>query len=141
MRTAHCQKIARALSPLAVSVCALFFAQLATAADAVRGGELYSSRCGACHDLVENGAGPRHAGLLNRKAGTQPGYDYSAALRASGIVWDEQQLDRWLANPTALIPGNKMVVRLANDPQDRRDIIAFLKEATSRTAPSKHGGS
>ncbi len=141
MREGLKQKAARAAGILALSAYGLFSGQHAAAADPVRGGELYSSRCGACHDLAENGAGPRHVELLGRKAGTQPGYDYSPALRASGIVWDEQQLDRWLANPSALVPGNKMVVRLANEAADRRDIIAFLKEATARAKASRRTGS
>jgi cytochrome c len=135
------QKAAHAAGLLVLSACGWFSSQLAAAADPVRGGELYSSRCGACHDLAENGAGPRHAELLGRKAGTQPGYDYSPALRSSGIVWDEQQLDRWLANPSALVPGNKMVVRLANEVSDRRDIIAFLKQATARAKATRRTGS
>jgi cytochrome c len=105
----------------------------AIAADAARGEQLYSSRCGACHSLTDNGAGPRHRGLLGRKAGTQPGFDYSAALAHSGIVWNAALLDRWIANPSALVPGNKMVVQLASDPKDRADIIAFLEKATART--------
>jgi cytochrome c len=106
-------------------------AQLTVAADAARGGELYAGRCGACHSITDNGAGPRHAGLIGRKAGSQPGFDYSQALRNSGIIWDARQLDRWLANPNTLVPGNKMAVQLANDRRDRNDIIAFLIKATS----------
>jgi cytochrome c len=101
-------------------------AQSAVSADAAHGEELYSSRCGACHSLTDNGAGPRHAGLIGRKAGTQPGFDYSKALKKSKIVWDTSLLDKWLENPNALVPGNKMVVQLASDPKDRADIIAFL---------------
>lgn len=100
--------------------------QSAVPADAAHGEELYSSRCGACHSLAENGAGPRHTGLLGRKAGTQAGFDYSKALRKSRIVWDAAMLDKWLENPSSLVPGNKMVVQLASDPKDRADIIAFL---------------
>lgn len=104
----------------------------AVAADPVRGAQLYASRCGACHSLTDNGPGPRHAGLFGRRAGTQPGYDYSEALARSGIIWNARLLDRWLADPSALVPGNKMVVQVASDPRDRADIIAFLKQATQR---------
>lgn len=105
-------------------------AQLAVAVDAGRGGELYAARCGACHSIAENGAGPRHAGLFGRKAGSQPGFDYSEALKNSGIVWNAGLLDRWLADPNALVPGNKMAVQLAGDARDRVDIIAFLRKVT-----------
>ena len=107
----------------------------AEAADAVRGQQLYAARCGACHSLTDNGAGPRHAGLFGRRAGTQPGFIYSAALKRSRIVWDGRSLDRWLASPKALVPGNKMVVQLATEPRDRADIIEFLREST-QPAPS-----
>lgn len=104
----------------------------AQAGDAARGEQLYLARCGACHSLDDNGPGPRHRGLLGRRAGTQPGFEYSAALRASGLTWTARTLDRWLADPNALVPGNKMVVQLAKDPVDRADLIAWLKVATRR---------
>ena len=105
---------------------------VASGADSKRGETLYVARCGACHTIDENGAGPQHRGLFGRKAATQPGFDYSAALKASGLVWTEATIDRWLTNPNALVPGNKMVVQLANDPLDRADLIAYLKQATAK---------
>ena len=110
----------------------------AIAADPSRGEQLYTSRCGACHSLTDNGAGPRHAGLLGRKAGTQTGFTYSNALTHSGIVWNVNLLDRWIQNPNALVPGNHMMVQLASDPTDRADIIAFLAKATARRAARPH---
>ncbi|HEU5133688.1 MAG TPA: c-type cytochrome [Steroidobacteraceae bacterium] len=98
--------------------------------DATRGAELYSARCGACHSIEENGAGPRHLGLIGRRAGSQPEYDYSSALRSSRIVWTRRSLNQWLANPGELVPANKMVVQLANDPKDRADLIEYLSVAT-----------
>ena len=103
---------------------------LAAAPDLELGERLYAARCGACHALDDNGAGPRHRGLLGRKAGTQPGFEYSEALRRSGLVWSRQTLDRWLADPNALVPGNKMVVQLANDAGERAAIIEWLAGAT-----------
>jgi len=101
----------------------------AATGDRARGAGIYTARCGGCHSLEENGPGPRHQGLFGRKAGSQPGFKYSPALGASGLTWNAELLDRWLADPNALVPGNAMVVRLANDPQDRADLIAFLTEA------------
>ncbi len=102
----------------------------ALGADSKRGETLYVSRCGACHSIDENGAGPQHRGLFGRKAATQKGFDYSQALRSSEIVWTDKTVDRWLANPNAFVPGNKMVVQLANDPADRAALIAYLKTAS-----------
>jgi cytochrome c len=121
-------------SALAAGALLAFSAVEAVAADAARGQQLYAARCGACHSLTDNGAGPRHAGLFGRRAGTQPGFTYSEALRNSRIVWDARELDRWLARPDGLVPGNKMVVQLATDPRDRADIIEFLREATQPVA-------
>ena len=110
-----------------VFFCGSLLLSVAHAADDVaRGQRLYQERCGACHALDENGAGPKHRGLKGRKAGTQPGFDYSAALRASNIVWSSQTLGRWLDDPNALVPGNNMIVRLAGDPADRAAIVAYL---------------
>lgn len=119
------------------AACAGFFLGLANVLASVahaddqflRGERLYQERCGACHSLDEHGAGPKHRGLIGRKAGTQPGFDYSAALAASQIVWSPQTLDRWIADPNVLVPGNKMVVQLANDPADRAAIVAYLVAA------------
>lgn len=110
-------------------------AEAGFAPDPARGATLYSARCGACHALNDNGAGPRHRGLLGRRAATQPGYDYSPALRAARIVWTAATLDRWLTDPNALVPGNKMVVQLAPTAEDRADLIAYLSTATPRASP------
>lgn len=101
------------------------------AADPTRGEGLYLARCGGCHSLDENGAGPRHRGLFGRVAGTQPGFDYSPALKASKVRWTEASLNRWLTNPTALVPGNKMVVQLVPEARDRADVVAYLKRVTA----------
>ena len=108
-------------------LCSLLLAAVTQAEDQLTHGErLYQERCGACHSLDEHGAGPKHRGLIGRKAGTQPGFDYSAALAASNIVWSAQTLERWIADPNALVPGNKMIVQLASDPADRAAIVAYL---------------
>jgi cytochrome c len=110
----------------------LLLAAVAHADDQLtRGKQLYHERCGACHSLDEHGAGPKHRGLLGRRAGTQSGFDYSAALVASNVVWSPQTLERWIADPNALIPGNKMIVQLANDPADRAAIVAYLIASSS----------
>ncbi|MBS0468403.1 MAG: c-type cytochrome [Proteobacteria bacterium] len=93
--------------------------------DAQRGRLAYEARCGGCHSVDADRIGPRHAGIVGRRAGSVPGFAYSDALRSSGLVWDAALLDRWLANPEALVPGQRMGYRLA-DAQERADIIAYL---------------
>jgi cytochrome c len=93
--------------------------------DAARGAALYESRCGACHSVAADRIGPRHAGVLGRKAGGVDGYDYSTALKASRLVWDRGALERWLTDPEAVIPGQRMGYRLG-DAGERADIVAYL---------------
>lgn len=103
--------------------------------DPVRGETLYVARCGACHSLTENGAGPSHHAVWGRRAASQPGFEYSRALRRSKLVWTAENLERWLRDPNALVPGNKMMVRLADDPVDRADILAFLRTTAGEKTP------
>ncbi|MEP6548768.1 MAG: c-type cytochrome [Gammaproteobacteria bacterium] len=93
--------------------------------DAGRGNVLYQA-CEACHSIDENDLGPRHRGVVGRAAGSIADYSYSKALKNSGLTWDEATLDRWLTNPSALVPGTKMFFQLGTA-QDRADIIAYLR--------------
>jgi cytochrome c len=94
--------------------------------DAVHGKVLYQG-CQACHSIDENDLGPRHRGVVGRRAGSVADYSYSPALKNSGLTWNELMLDRWLMNPSELVPGTKMFFKI-DDPQARADIIAYLKE-------------
>jgi len=94
--------------------------------DPLRGKILYQG-CESCHSIDDNDVGPRHRGVVGRRAGGIADYAYSPALKNSGLTWDEATLDRWLINPSALVPGTKMFFRI-DDPQKRADIIAYLKE-------------
>jgi len=99
------------------------------AGDPTRGAALYDQRCGACHSVDHNRVGPAHRGVYGRRAGMAPDYAYSAALRSSNVVWSDVTLDRWLANPEKLIPGQLMNYSVAST-QDRSDLIAFLKSVS-----------
>ena len=94
--------------------------------DPTRGKALYQG-CAACHSIDENDLGPRHRGVVGRPAGSIADYNYSAALKSSGLTWDEATLDRWLTNPSALVPGTKMFFKI-DDAQSRADVIAYLKD-------------
>ena len=101
------------------------------AGDPGRGQTLYQSRCATCHSLDYNGVGPAHRNVYGRKAGSAPNYDYSPAVRASGLVWSEATLRQWLTNPESLIPGQKMGYSVP-DAQDREDLIEYLKQQSGR---------
>jgi cytochrome c len=99
-------------------------------ARSVRGHQLYE-RCLACHAIEANRTGPQHCGLFGRRAGTAPGYDaYSAAMRNSKIVWNERTLDKFLQDPLKAVPNTTMTYAGVKDPQERADLIAWLREAT-----------
>jgi cytochrome c len=113
---------------LAVAISALAERARAGAlvGDPNRGETLYEA-CQDCHSLDKNDVGPRHRGVFGRKAASLPDYDYSDALKSANIVWNEETLDKWLTDPQAVAPGAKMFFHLDN-PQDRADVIAYLKE-------------
>jgi cytochrome c len=97
------------------------------AADSLeRGRDLYESRCAGCHSLDHDRIGPRHRGVVGRKAGSVAGFDYSPALRASRIEWGPRTLDAWLSEPERLIPGQRMNYSVP-EAADRAALIAYLE--------------
>ena len=101
-------------------------------ADPAKGKVLFL-QCRACHTVEVDGGnkvGPNLHGLLGRKAGTAPGFNYSPAMAAATIVWTPETLDRWLARPAEMVPGTAMVFVGVPNPQDRANLIAWLVEAT-----------
>ncbi|MEZ5666793.1 MAG: c-type cytochrome [Alphaproteobacteria bacterium] len=119
------------LATVALLLLPLFAGRAATAADPARGESLFTSRCGACHSLDTDRVGPRLGGVYGRPAGSVDGYGYSAALRGSGLVWDDATLDGWLAGPFAYLPGALMPFAVSVA-ADRDDIIAFLRVQAAR---------
>lgn len=98
---------------------------LATKGNAVQGKAIYQAKCSACHSPDNDRVGPKHAGVLGRKAGGVKGYDYSPELARSKLVWTQAKLLSWLADPEALIPGQRMGYRLGLA-QEREDVVAYL---------------
>jgi cytochrome c len=113
----------------AASVCFLLAASSAAwaAGDATAGQQVFA-RCAACHSAKpgENKIGPSLAGIVGRKSGSEPGYNYSPALKSANITWDEHTLDQFLANPTIDVHGTKMFISVPNA-TDRENVIAYLQ--------------
>lgn len=104
----------------------------AGAADIEAGKRLYN-QCKACHELEagKNKLGPSLAGIFGRKAGTIEDFkQYSEAMKTSGVVWDEEAIDKYIADPRGFIKGNRMAFPGLKRPEDRQNVIAYIKEAT-----------
>ena len=125
-RHAHRHTYAAGLATLLALPVMMCSGTSLAAGDPVHGETIYKS-CTACHAPDKNGIGPRHRDVFGNKAGSVPDYQYSDALRNSQLIWDEDTLNRWLANPQSLVPGTKMFF-LVKNAQDRADVIEFLKE-------------
>jgi cytochrome c len=101
-------------------------------------GALHFNLCKPCHTITDGGpnmTGPNLHGLFGRKVASQAGFAYSDALKAKAWTWDAGQLDSWLKNPRAYVPGTKMTFYGIPDNEDRRDLIAYLKVASSEGQP------
>jgi cytochrome c len=102
--------------------------------DAKAGQVLFQNRCVACHSAQPTRKpAPLLEGVYGRRAGTAPNYTYSAALRSASVTWNAQTLDKWLTDPPAFIPGVNMQAKVS-DPQDRQNVIAYLKSISSNGA-------
>lgn len=98
-------------------------------------GEDVFKKCRACHDVgpdAKNKVGPVLNGLIGRKSGTVEGFAYSDANKAAGekgLVWTEENFLKYIEDPRAFMPGNKMAFAGLKDEQDRKDVLAYLKKA------------
>lgn len=103
---------------------------------APQGKEIFKSRCSMCHSTQAgvNKIGPSLDGVVGRKAGTAPDYDYSEALKSSGITWTPAALDKWLKNPHQFVPGDKMPFPGLPSKTQRDDVIAYLQSLGQKQA-------
>lgn len=99
----------------------------AVVGDASKGKRVFI-KCMACHTVVEgqHKIGPSLYKIVGAEAGKAEGFNYSPAMTASGVVWTEEALDAYLANPGEYVPGNKMIFPGLPSAQDRADVIAYL---------------
>lgn len=98
--------------------------------DAVRG-EAHFKECAACHklDAGANEVGPSLHGIFSRKAGQLADFRYSPAMKRSDVTWTAETLDKYIADPQAFIPANRMPYAGMSNASDRADLIAYLQKA------------
>ncbi|WP_439533555.1 c-type cytochrome [Polymorphobacter sp.] len=96
-------------------------------------GKLLFLQCAACHSVAKGAPhkiGPNLHGIVGAPPGERLGFRYSAALAGTGLPWTEQRLDAFIASPARTVPGTRMAFGGIADPAKRRDLLAYLMEAT-----------
>ncbi len=121
----------KAILLAALAVFALPAAAHATSGDVAKGAKVFK-KCMACHyiDKDKTKVGPTLQNVVGRPAASVKGYHYSAALQAkgkAGLVWTEDNLDKWLTSPKVFVPGTKMTFFGLRKASQRADVIAYLK--------------
>ncbi|QJI27455.1 cytochrome c family protein [Pseudomonas sp. ADAK18] len=108
----------------------LFSTPLLAAGDAEAGGKLFSKTCGGCHSIGVNargGFGPELNGIIGRPAGTTTDYQYSDAMKNSGVVWTREKLAAYIEAPKKVVSGTRMIFWGISDPEKIENLLAYLE--------------
>lgn len=101
----------------------------------IANGQRKFALCRSCHTIAADGpnmTGPHLYGLIGRQAGSAEKFNYSQPLKTAGFAWDAEHLDKWLTDPRAYLPGNRMSFVGVKDPKDRADLIAYIMVESGR---------
>lgn len=108
----------------------LFGTEANAAGDAEAGGKLFSRTCGGCHQVGESarpGFGPELNGVIGRTAGSTTGYQYSEAMKSSGVIWTRETLAKYIEDPKSVVAGTRMIFWGISDPEKIENLLAYLQ--------------
>ncbi|MFK3790179.1 c-type cytochrome [Pseudomonas piscis] len=123
------------MKPIAASILALLlhsmlFSSPAVAGDAEVGAKLFKRLCSGCHNIgpsVRSSFGPELNGIIDRPAGNAQDYQYSTAMKSSGIVWTRDKLTQYLQDPKGVVPGTRMIFWGLSDEEKIDNLLAYLQ--------------
>ncbi|POA57076.1 MULTISPECIES: c-type cytochrome [unclassified Pseudomonas] len=123
------------MKPIAASILALLlhsmlFSSPAVAGDAEVGAKLFKRLCSGCHNIgpsVRSSFGPELNGIIDRPAGSAQDYQYSTAMKSSGIVWTRDKLTQYLQDPKGVVPGTRMIFWGLSDEEKIDNLLAYLQ--------------
>jgi cytochrome c len=104
----------------------------------VEKGAAAAKKCGACHDFTKGGpnkVGPNLFGVVGRDRASEPGFNYSAAMKAKGGKWTYDDLNQFITNPKGFIPGTAMGFAGIPKDSERADVIAYLRTLSDNPVP------
>lgn len=104
--------------------------QACAAGDAEAGGKLFKRMCGGCHQIGESARaffGPQLNGIIGRTAGSTTDYQYSDAMKSSGVVWTREKLAAYIEDPKAVVSGTRMIFWGISDREKIDDLLAYLE--------------
>ncbi|HTP84010.1 MAG TPA: c-type cytochrome [Alphaproteobacteria bacterium] len=119
---------------VAAAACMILLLPSVAHADAAHGQQVFQ-RCAACHSIASSAAampGPNLKGVIGRRAGTLPGFEYSSAMvdagKSDNVVWTRDVLDKYLTDPDDVVPGTAMRLGVQLTAGDRHDVIDYLEQ-------------
>lgn len=123
------------MKPIAVSILTLLLPSMlcsapALAGDAEAGAKLFKRLCSGCHNIgpsVRSSFGPELNGIIDRPAGSAQDYQYSTAMKSSGIVWTRDKLSLYLQDPKGVVPGTRMIFWGLSDEEKIDNLLAYLQ--------------